>query len=338
MTTQVAPQPVTAVERSKNPLRPTCMSDVVGQEKAKRLLKRAMAACYTRRQPLPHCLFVGPGGTGKSTLSHVVAAELGVDVYEVEAPVSYDTLLELRTQMYDGDILRIEEIHQQAIMERRGRNAATNPETLYSIMEDRVMQTQGGPLEFPHITIIGTTTDEGMLPDSFVDRFPVRPRLVPYTVEEMEAIAHYNALQLGVLLDNDAGRVFADASRRVPRVINNFMTLAAMFGGHVTRAHAYEVLADVDVTRDGLTADMQRLLTFLLTHCRYEARDGEVKHQAGLNTLATALGKSRDSKAVALRIEPWLIERGFLQVTPSGRRLTQRGIERAERLLEGLQV
>jgi Holliday junction resolvasome RuvABC ATP-dependent DNA helicase subunit len=108
-------------------------------------------------------------------------------------------------------------------MERRGRSAATQPEVFYSIMEDRVLPTERGILEFPAITVIGTTTDEGLLPDSFIDRFPLRPRLVPYTEDDLKEIVHANASALDLRITYGAIDVFADACRGVPRQINNFV-------------------------------------------------------------------------------------------------------------------
>jgi holliday junction DNA helicase RuvB len=327
-------RPASSEERTTNPLRPERLVDIVGQHRAKRLMALAIDAARRRVQPLDHVLLVGRSGTGKSTLSHVVANELGVDVYEVEAPVSHDTLLQLRTTMYPGDILKIKEIHQQAIMERRGRSAATQPEVLYAVMEDRVLTTATGVLPFPAITVIGTTTDEGMLPDAFINRFPLRPRLDPYTLAELEQIAYANAAALDVHITDDACAVFARACGAVPRQINSFMRNALMLADStIDRTVALEVLILNDVTADGLTADMQAMLTFLLTRARHERADGEVKHQASVSTIATAIGKSRDSKAVVLRVEPLLIERGYVQVTPGGRRLTDAGIARANKLL-----
>jgi Holliday junction resolvasome RuvABC ATP-dependent DNA helicase subunit len=98
---------------------------------------------------------------------------------------------------------------------------------------------------------------------------------------------------------------------------------------------ALEVLEVNGIADDGLTPDMQAMLTFLYTRARHESRDGEVKYQASVNTIATAIGKSRDTKAVALRVEPFLIRLGFVQVGPSGRRLTDAGVERARQLLHG---
>jgi Holliday junction DNA helicase RuvB len=329
-------RPATGQERTTNPLRPTFLVDVVGQQRAKQLVARAIQSAHERVEPLDHMLLVGRSGTGKSTFSHVVANELGVDVYEVEAPVSHDTLLELRTTMMPGDILKIEEIHQQAIMDRRGRSSATQPEVLYAVMEDRVLTTATGVLPFPAITVIGTTTDEGLLPDAFINRFPLRPRVDPYEQSELEHIARANAAALSLEIDTSACIVFARACGGVPRHINNFVRNAAMLAHHgqcITKDVALEVLALNDITVDGLSADMQAMLTFLLTRARHERDDGDVKYQASVSTIATAIGKSRDSKAITLRVEPLLIERGYVQVTHGGRRLTDAGIARANELI-----
>src|SRR3954462_3334668 len=105
--------PAGSDQRTKNELRPERLADVIGQDVAKRLMRRAVDSAHERQTPLDHTLLVAASGTGKSTFSHVVANELGVDVFEVEAPVSIDTLLELRTEMRRCDVLKIEEIHQQ---------------------------------------------------------------------------------------------------------------------------------------------------------------------------------------------------------------------------------
>lgn len=328
--------PADSQERTKNPLRPNTFAEVVGQDDAKYLMTRAIEAAWRRVTPLEHTLLVAQSGTGKSTFSHVIGNELGVDVYDLEAPVSIETLMELRETMQDGDILKIEEIHQQGIMERRGKSGGTSPEALYALMEDRVIPTQEGMLPYPAITIVGTTTDEGMLPDAFINRFPLRPRLTEYTREQLGQIVRYNAVKLGLEIEDKAVDLFAGASRGVPREVNNLMRNAAILGqvdGQVSEHDAREVLRLCIVTEDGLNIDMQGMLTFLYTRCRRETGDGSVTYQASVNTIATALGKSRDAKAIALRVEPWLIKLGFLQVGHGGRLLTDAGIQRARELL-----
>lgn len=338
-TASAPPSPVNTEDRTSNPLRPASFAEVIGQERAVAMMQRVVAAADRRAEPLDHVLLVGPSGTGKSTFSHVIAAELGVNVFEVEAPVSHGTLLELREVMADGDLLRIEEIHQQAIMERRGRGAATQPEVLYAVMEDRTLTSGSGVLPFPAITIVGTTTDEGMLPDPFLNRFPLRPRLAPYDAEDIAVMAVWNAERLGLRITVEAAVRMANAARGVPRQINNYVKNAASLvgtDGVVSLTVAEEVLFDLNgVTEDGLTADMQAMLTFLYTRAKRTLGDGEVRYQASVNTIATGIGKSRDSKAIALRVEPFLIERGFIQVGHGGRTLTDQGVERARELLGG---
>lgn len=325
-----------AEERSRNELRPTTFDEIIGQDDAKRLLQRVLDNASRKNRLLDHILLVAASGIGKSTFSHVIAGSLGVDVFEVEAPVSHDTLMELREVMDWGDILRIEEIHMQAVQERRGKTSSTQPEVLFSVMEDRVIQTASGVLPFPEITVIGTTTDEGMLPDPFVNRFPLRPVLVDYNERELRLIARMNADKLGISLSDRAAEMFARASRGVPRQINNYLRNAESLSpetGRINASLAREVLHDLNgVTEDGLTRDMQNTLTFLYSKARQENGDGEVKYQASVGNIATAIGKSRDVKAIQLRVEPWLIKQGLLQVTHGGRRLTDAGVKRAHQL------
>jgi Holliday junction DNA helicase RuvB len=328
--------PVDAADRQRNPLRPMYLDEVIGQERAKRLMRRLIDSALRKAQPLDHVLLVGPSGVGKSTFANVIANEMGVRVFQVEAPISHDMLLELREQMLDGDVLFIDEVHQQALRERRGRTGSTQPEVLFNVMEDRTLVSGMGVLDFPAITVIGATTDEGALPDPFVNRFPLRPVLEHYSQADLEQIARLNGVALAVHVDYEACIMFAQACRGVPRQINNYVKAGASLvepGQSIDAIVADEVLDELNrVTHDGLTIDMQRTLTFLLTRCKRVVHK-ETRYQASVNTIATAIGKSRDSKAVTLRVEPYLIERGFLQVGHGGRLLTDAGVLRAEELL-----
>jgi Holliday junction resolvasome RuvABC ATP-dependent DNA helicase subunit len=334
-TATAAPAPVPPADRTRNPLRPAFLGEMIGQEQARQMLLRVIAASAAIPKPLDHVLLVGSSGAGKTTFANAIANELCVDCFQVEAPISHDTLLALRGTMRDGDILFLDEVHQQAVQERRGRQASTQPEVLFGVMEDQTIATSDGVLPFPHITVIGATTDEGMLPDPFVNRFPLRPYLAPYAVGELCAIAQLNAQALGVSITPDAERMFATASRGVPRQINNYVKNGHLLagGGVIDAVVADEVLHTLNrVTEDGLTADMQKTLTFLLTRCK-RVVGGDVRYQASVSTIATAIGKARDTKAVVLRVEPYLIEQGYLQVGHGGRTLTAAGAKRAKELL-----
>lgn len=329
-------QPMDTTAAAGNELRPTTFAEVVGQGKAKAMLARMVATAKARGVPLDHVLLVGPAGTGKTTLAHVIATELQSQVYQLEAPVDADTLAQLAEVMGDGDILFLDEIHQQALGDRRGRSSSTQPEVLFSIMEDFTMPTSEGVIPFPRITIMGATTDEGRLPDPFIDRFPIRPRLERYSVADMTEIAFFAARKKGLQPTRVAARTFAEASRGVPRVVINFVKNAAMFTeGAVTPELATEVVVGLNgYTLDGLTPDQQAMLKFLLRRCRRTTGAGEVRYQASVSSIATAIGKSRDTQAVQLRIEPHLIEIGYLQVLHGGRALTDAGVARAQQLPE----
>lgn len=333
-----APRAYSAADRSHNPLRPATFAEVIGQERAVTMMSRLVSAAIAGDVPLDHTLLVGAAGTGKSTFSHVIANELGVDCYEVEAPVSMETLLELRGVMRDRDLLRIEEIHQQAAGDRRASSNSTLPEVLYAVMEDRVITTGTGILDYPAITIVGTTTDEGMLPEPFLDRFPIRPVLDAYEMHDIAMMAIWNAEKLGIQITIPAALKLARAARGVPRQVNNYVKNAYSLvgvGGIVADRVAGEVLYDLNgVTADGLTRDMQAMLKFLYQHGRRQKRDETVVYQSSVNTIATAIGKSRDSKAISLRVEPFLIKQGYVQVGHGGRSLTDQGVERARQLLE----
>lgn len=330
-------QPVNIEDRSANPLRPTSLEDVIGQSRVKRLLRRMIDAALTRGTPLDHVLLTGPAGTGKTTLSTLIAHELGTDCYQVEAPISTDTLLALRECASAADVLFIDEIHMQAQQDRRGRSTHMSPETLYHVLEDRRIVTPDGVLTFPEITVVGATTDVGLLPSPLRRRFPLQPRLEHYTPGDLTKIAEMNARRLGLTLADDVAAMFAKASSGFPWQVNSFMRNAAsLTTDDVDGELAREVIEDLNrCTLDGLTFDQQRMLVFLLQHGRREnKRSGDVVYQAGVTTLATALGMARDVKAIQQYVEPGLIERGLLQVAPSGRVLTDKGIQRARQLEE----
>jgi Holliday junction DNA helicase RuvB len=323
--------PVEPMERSADPLRPSSLATMIGQERLKPLLRRIIDGSTRAGRPLDHVMLIGGSGTGKSTLALALANEIGSNVYQAKPPVSLTMFERLREVMRDGDVLYIDEIHLQVTGDRRGAGQAPDPETFYHVMEDRKLITLNGPVPFPHITVIGATTDSGLLPEPFLGRFGLSLQLDRYTAEEIALMALISARRLGLKLDPRAAYTFADAARSNPRVVNRYLKNAqalAPVDGHVGEAEAREVVIDLNgTTLDGLTQGMRAMLSYLLSQPRTVR--GEVVYQSGLGAIATALGHSRDTKAVALYVEPYLIERGFLQVMPSGRRLTEAGVERA---------
>lgn len=333
------PKPTSHDDRSANELRPELLTQVVGQDQVKDMLERVVISSVKRSVPLDHILLVGPAGTGKTTLANVIANETGKDCYQLAAPVSMETLMGLRAVMQEGDILFVDEIHMQAVQERRGKEAMSSPEVFLALLEDFKLMTNEGMLDFPRITVIGATTDPGRLPDPFLDRFPLQPRLDRYSARDLGLIGENSALKLGLDISSDVSYMFGKAARRTPRIVNNYIRNASAICGadrKIDEAMADEVLDKLNgTTRDGLTREMQDTLVFLFSKCRRERSDGEITYSASISTIATAIGLSRDTKAVQLRVEPYLIEEGFLQVGHGGRCLTPTGIRRAGELLDG---
>jgi holliday junction DNA helicase RuvB len=327
-------QPITGRE-SSNPLRPHSLDEVVGQAALKPLLRRLIATARGTGRPLDHMLLVGASGTGKTTLATVIASEIGTRTFALKAPVDTATLMALRASARDRDVVFVDEIHMQVSGDRRGITQACDPESFYALLEDGVLSTPSGPLAFPRVTWIGATTDVGLLPEPLSNRFVIQPRLAAYTLADMTQIAARNADALRLRCAPGVAECFAGASRGVPRQANSYLRAARQLtqGDWVDVALACEVVQDLFATTlDGLTESMQIVLRFLYTHGRRETRQGIV-YSASVNTLATACGHGRDTKAISLLVEPYLLHRGLLEVRPSGRTLTPAGVARARDLL-----
>lgn len=324
--------PVPSGDRSGNKMRPATLDAMVGQEEIKPLLRDLIGVARTTGRPLSHTLMIGAAGTGKTTTALVIANELDSQFFELEAPVSTETLLALRTLAKDGDVVFIDEIHQQSRGDRRGKVASMEPEAMYRLLEDFQIVRGGTVLPYPRITVIGATTDPGLLPTAFLDRFALQPRLARYTDEEMAELARRNADALGMTIEEGVADIFGRAARAVPRIVNRYMSNAQSLAAlTVDRSLAVKVVTVLNgTTLDGLTPEMQTMLRFLLTQARTVR--GEVRYQAGLTTIAAALGYSRDTKGVSLHVEPYLVERGLIQVVHGGRILTPAGVERARQL------
>lgn len=326
----------TDMDMTKNPLRPTSFDTMVGQEKLKPLLRRLVQATRTSGRPMDHLLLVGASGTGKTTLATIIARELGQRVFCLRAPIDMDTLNELRAIGRDGDVVFVDEIHMMVHGDRRGITQACDPESFYQLLEDGLLATPGGLVRFPAVTWIGATTDIGLLPEPLCNRFPLQPRLASYTVEEITKLGRETAGRMGVRLDAGVADLFAGAARGNPRQVNSYVRSArSLSPASVDLETAREVVEDLNsTTLDGLTGSMATMLRYLYLSCYRMTADGPV-YKSSVNAIASACGHGRDTKAVALLVEPYLIQRGLVRVTPQGRALTDAGIARAMQLCHG---
>jgi Holliday junction DNA helicase RuvB len=301
-----------AVERA---LRPKGLAEYVGQAKAREQLEIFIGAARMRGEAMDHVLLFGPPGLGKTTLSHIIAAELGVNLRSTSGPVleKPKDLAALLTNLEKNDVLFIDEIH---------RLSPIVEEILYPALEDYQIDIMigDGPaarsikLELQPFTLIGATTRAGMLTNPLRDRFGIVARLEFYTAEELAKIVHRSAGLLDVPIDGEGGFEIARRSRGTPRIANRLLRrvrdYADMKGdGRITKPLADKALAMLDVDLHGLDV-MDRKLLEAVIH-RFDG--GPV----GLDNVAAAIGEERDT--IEDVIEPFLIQQGFLQRTPRGR-------------------
>ena len=265
---------------------------------------------------------------GKTTLATIIAEELQRPVWVEKAPISVSRLLTLGKQMQDGDVLVLDEVHLQA----KGRVAGNSPEALYHVMEDQKILTEQGLFNYPDITVIGATTDVGLLPKSFADRFTMRPPIQDYTTDDMQAIAKMNAKALEVGMDKAAEQVLAHASQWTPRVINNYVNqayfMAETLGMQAIDADlAKMVLENQGVEHDGLTHQHMQYLTCLHKSLRWFAGPKEWNAKASLKTITFGMN-IQDTKFVEREIEPLLFKLSYIRVVSGGRELTEEGFSR----------
>jgi holliday junction DNA helicase RuvB len=301
-----------AVERA---LRPKGLAEYVGQTKAREQLAIFISAARQRGEPLDHVLLFGPPGLGKTTLSHIVAAELGVNLRQTSGPVLEKPrdLAALLTNLERNDVLFIDEIH---------RLSPVVEEILYPALEDYQIDIMIGEgpaarsikLDLQPFTLVGATTRAGMLTNPLRDRFGIVARLEFYTTEELTRIVRRSAALLKVAIDDDGAREIARRSRGTPRIANRLLRRVRDYAevkadGQVSRAIADLALAMLDVDPLGFDVMDRRLLEAVIH--RFDG--GPV----GLDNVAAAIGEERDT--IEDVIEPYLIQQGYLQRTPRGR-------------------
>jgi len=300
-------------------LRPQMLSEYIGQEKIKSNLKVYIDAAMARGESLDHVLFYGPPGLGKTTLSGIIANEMGVNMKVTSGPAieKPGEMAAILNNLQEGDVLFVDEIH------RLNRQVE---EVLYPAMEDFAIDIVLGKessarsirLELPHFTLVGATTRAGLLTAPLRDRFGVVQKLEFYTPAELQVIVTRSAAVLGVEIEAAGASEIARRSRGTPRLANRLLKRVRDFAqvkydGVITKQVADFALDILDVDKIGLDYNDRSILLTIIE----KFGGGPV----GLDTLAAALGE--DTGTLEDVYEPYLLMQGFLNRTPRGRTATE---------------
>jgi holliday junction DNA helicase RuvB len=308
-------------------LRPRSFDEYVGQRSVVDKLRVYVTAARQRGEPLDHCLFCGPPGLGKTSLAHLLAAELGVSLHVTSGPAieRKGDLAGILTNLARGQILFIDEIH---------RLPAPVEETLYPAMEDFQLDVifESGPsartlkLPLERFTLVGATTRSGLLTSPLRDRFQIVERLDFYAPEELTAIVRRSAGLLDIPIDPAGAEEIGRRARGTPRIANRLLRRIRDFAqvqgdGRVTKATASAALLRLEVDDLGCDAMDRRILAVIV-----DKFDGG---PVGLDTLAACVGEEKETLEDVY--EPFLLQQGLLQRTPRGRTATARAYSHLKR-------
>ena len=296
-------------------IRPRELDDYVGQEAVKKQMRIFISAAKKRAEALDHVLIFGPPGLGKTTLAHIVANEMGVNLRQTSGPVLErpGDLAAILTNLEENDVLFVDEIH---------RLSSVVEEVLYPAMEDFQLDIMIGEgpaarslkLDLPPFTLIGATTRAGLLTSPLRDRFGIVQRLEFYTSDELNQIACRSAEILNLSMDENGSTEIANSARGTPRIVNRLLRRVRDYAeveadGRVTKDVAIAALDMLDVDPSGFDAMDRKLLKVII-----EKFDGG---PVGVDSLSAALGEERGT--IEDVIEPFLIQQGFIMRTARGR-------------------